>query len=98
MFAYNISFHQSIKTTPFFPTHGMEARQPGFEAADIRNKFEGPLSPEQLVQCLHQAPEVANLNNVLATFKAQTDYDKKAEPHNFIRDQLVLLEDSYFAG
>ena len=76
----------------------MEARQPGFEATDIRNRFDGPLSPDQLVQRLQQDREVARHNNEEATFKAQKDYHKKAEPHSFVRDQLVLLEDSYFAG
>ena len=65
----------------------MEARQPGFEAADIRNRFDGPLSLDQLVQRLQLAWEVARHNNKQATFKAQKDYDKKAEPHNCVRDQ-----------
>ena len=41
---------------------------------------------------------MARHNNEEATFKAQKDYDKKANPHNFVRDHLVLLEDSYFTG
>ena len=59
MFAYNTSFHRSIKNTPFFLTHGMEPRQPGFDAAQVRTKFEGPLSPEDMVQRLRKAREIA---------------------------------------
>ena len=47
---------------------------------------------------LHQAQELAKQNSKEAPYKAQKDYDKKAEPHSFVRDQLVLLEDRYFAG
>ena len=32
MFSYNTPFHQSVRNTPFFLTHGMEARQPMFDA------------------------------------------------------------------
>ncbi len=98
MFSYNTSFHRSIKTTPFFLTHGMEPRQPGFEAADIRVKFEGPQSPEQMLQRLQKARELAQQNNEEATFRAQVDHDRKAAPHSYVRDQLVLLEKNYFLG
>ena len=33
MFLYNTSFHQSVVNTPLLVTHGMEARQPTFDAA-----------------------------------------------------------------
>ena len=47
---------------------------------------------------LHQAREIARHANEEATFQAQKNYDQKAEPHSFVRDQLVLHEDLYFAG
>ena len=98
MFSYNTSFHRSVKNTPFFLTFGMEARQPGFDAAESRLRFEGPKSPEELVNRLHQAREIARHCNEEATFQAQQQHDRKAEPHKFVRDQLVLLEDTYFAS
>ena len=98
MFAYNTSFHRSIKNTPFFLTHGMEARQPGFDAAEVRTKFSGPQSPEQLVKRLQEARDIAQRDNQDATLRAPQDHDRKAQPHSFVRDQLVLLEDNYFAS
>jgi transposase InsO family protein len=98
MFSYNTSFHRSIKNTPFFLTHGMEARQPGFNAADVRNKFEGPGSPEEMLERLQKARRIAQEENEQVTLQAQMHHDKKAEPHGYVRDQLVLLEDNYFAS
>ena len=73
----------------------MEAVQPRFEAANIRMKFEGPQSPVQLIQRLQG--EIAWHANQEATFDAQKDFDQKAKPHHFARDQRVLF-DSYFQG
>jgi transposase InsO family protein len=98
MFSYNTSFHRSIKNTPFFLTHGMEARQPGFNAADVRTKFEGPGSPEEMLGRLQRARRLAQEENEQSTLIAQQQHDKKAEPHGYVRDQLVLLEDNYFAS
>ena len=98
MFSYNTSFHRSIKNTPFFLTHGMEARQPGFNAADVRTKFEGPGSPEEMLERLQKARRIAQEENEQATLQAQQQHDRKAEPHGYVRDQLVLLEDNYFAS
>jgi hypothetical protein len=55
MFSYNTSFHRSIKNTSFFLTHGMEARQPGFNAADVRTKFKGPGLPVEILERLQKA-------------------------------------------
>ena len=78
MFTYNTSCHRSIKTTPFFLTHGMEAKQSGFEAADIQNKFDGPQSPDQEAReiarppQLHQRPTWATCKLVPWQEKCQT--------------------------
>ena len=76
----------------------MEPRQPGYEATNIRTKFQGLQAPKELVQRLKEAWEIARHANKEATFKAQKDYDQKAEPQNSLRYQLILLEDFYLAG
>ena len=73
------SFHQSIKTTPFFLTHRMEAQQPGFEDADIQNRFEGPQSPDQLIQRLKEARKIARHVKEQAALKHRRVKDPKAE-------------------
>jgi hypothetical protein len=39
MFAYNTSFHCTIKTLPFFLMYGMEPRLPALPTPDLRQKF-----------------------------------------------------------
>ena len=48
MFLYNTSFQQLVQNTLFFPTHGMEARQPTFDEASNRIPMKGPHRIEQL--------------------------------------------------
>jgi hypothetical protein len=38
-FSYNTSLHQTIKSTPFFLTYGMDARQPSFPSPDIQRQY-----------------------------------------------------------
>ncbi len=38
-FAYNTSVHRSIKTTPFFLTHGVEPRYPSFPNPDVQRYY-----------------------------------------------------------
>jgi hypothetical protein len=96
MFAYNTSFHRSIQNTPFFLTMGMEARQPLFDAAGVRLQMDGPMSPKELWERLQDAREKARMDNQDATADAREYHDRRAEPHHYVRDQLVLLQDPYF--
>ena len=96
MFSYNTSFHRSVKATPFYLTFGIEPRQPGFEQPELRRKFYGESSTDELFKRLHLARDIARLNNEDATTTAQHQYDATAEPHNFKMGQLVLLNETYF--
>jgi hypothetical protein len=96
MFCYNTSFHRSIKTTPFFVTYGIEPRQPGFPQTELRRKFYGESTTDELLQRLRTAREVARLNNEDATMHAQNYYDQQASAHPFKVGQLVLLNETYF--
>ena len=96
MFCYNTSFHRSTKATPFFLTYGMEARQPGLPGPDVRRKFYGESSTDELLLRLMAARNVARQNNELASDRAKDDFDKKAQPHAFSSGQLVLLDEHSF--
>ena len=96
MFCYNTSFHRSVKATPFFLTYGIEARQPGLPGPDVRRKFYGESSTDDLMLRLLAARNVARQNNEVASDQAKDDHDRKAEPHAFATNQLVLLDEHSF--
>ena len=71
MFSYNTSFHRSVLNTPHFLTFGMQARQPGILAPDVRRKFYGTALPQEQMQRLQWARSVAQANNENVTDKAE---------------------------
>jgi hypothetical protein len=52
MFSYNTSFHRSTKTSPFFLTFGMELRLPTLPTPDIRRKFYGESTTDDITRKL----------------------------------------------
>ena len=62
----------------------------------MRHKFYGESATDELFERLKQAREVARFYNEDATLEAQKQYDKKAEPHKYQKDQLVLLSEHHF--
>ena len=96
MFSYNTSFHRSIKTCPFNLTFGMEARHPCFPTPDLRTKFYGESSTDELMHRLLLARDIARRNNEAATEKNEADFNKKATAHPFQLHQLVMLDEHSF--
>jgi hypothetical protein len=96
MFSYNTSFHQSVKTTPFYLTFGMEPRLQDLPTPDLCWKFYGESSTDDIICKLLIARNVARQNNEDASDAARVQYDSKAVPHKFLPQQLVLLDEHSF--
>jgi hypothetical protein len=96
MFAYNTSFHHIIKTLPFFQTYGMEPRLPALPTPDLRRKFYGESSTDDRIRKLLLTRDIARRNSEVASDEAERQFNKKAEPHVFLPDQLVLLDEHSF--
>ncbi len=92
-FAYNTSYHCSVKATPFSLTFGMEARLPSFFAPNFQRLH---WADGDLLDCLHAARQLAVQHNLEAT-EVQTNYfDKTATHHEYQVGQFILMEDFNF--
>jgi hypothetical protein len=96
MFSYNTSFHRTIKTSPFFLTYGMEPRLPTLPTPDLRRKFYGESSTDDLIRKLLLTRDIARRNSEVASDEAEKQFNKTAQPHAFLPDQLVLLDEHSF--
>ncbi len=96
MFSYNMSFHCSIKNSPFFITFGMEPRLPTLPTPNLRSKFYGESTTNNIICKLLFAREVAHQNNKDASNTAQLQFDTRAAPQKFLPQQLVLLDEHSF--
>jgi Integrase core domain len=94
-FAYNTSYHRSVKATPFSLTFGLEARLPAFFASDIDRLHDGSEASSHLER-LRWARQLAAEHNLAATDKQKENFDVKATHHSYHVGQFVLLEDFNF--
>jgi hypothetical protein len=90
MFAYNTSYHCSVKVTPFSLTFGLEARLPSFFAPDFQWLHDPELSNANLLTQLRTAREKAVANNLLATDKQEAHFNLSATHHDYHEGQFVL--------
>jgi hypothetical protein len=90
-FAYNTSYHRSVRATPFSLTFGLEARRPAFFASDIDRLHDGSEAGTHLDR-LRRARQLAVEHTLAATDKQKENYDVKATHHSYHEGQFVLLE------
>jgi hypothetical protein len=96
MFSYNTLFHRTIKTSPFAITFGMEPRLPALPTPDLRRKFYGESTTDDLIRKLLLTRDIARRNSEVASDEAEKQFNKTAQPHAFLPDQLVLLDEHSF--
>ena len=91
MFSYNTSFHRTIQTSPDFLTFGQQTSQPKFRQENVKEKFYGDTTAKRF-ENLQQGRQVAWKNAVHQQGKNQEFYDRQAAPHEFHKDQWVLMK------
>jgi hypothetical protein len=92
-FAYNTSYHRSVKATPFSLTFGLEARLPSFFAPDLQHLHGADGDPLDRLQA---ARRLAVHHNLEATEVQKSYFDKSATHHEYQVGQFVLMEDFNF--
>jgi hypothetical protein len=74
----------------------MEPRLPTLPTPDLRRKFYGESTTDDLIRKLLLTRDIARRNSEVASDEAERQFNKKAEPHAFLPDQLVLLNEHSF--
>ena len=97
LFAYNTSFHSTTKCTPFFLTHGHEARYPSNPNPDLQFHY-GDTLPAQWYKQLQEAREMATHHSVQASEKSREHFDAHTFPIKYTIGQLVWLNEHNFLG
>jgi hypothetical protein len=74
----------------------MEPRLPSLPTPDLRRKFYGESSTDDLIRKLLLTRDIARQNSEVASDEAERQFNKKAAPHAFLPEQLVLLDEHSF--
>ena len=96
-FAYNTSVHRSIKTTPFFLTHGVEPRYPSFPNPDVQ-RYYGESQAAEWYNTLQHCRQIAVQHSLGATATAEQGYNVTAQQHKFTQGQMVWLNETNYLG
>jgi hypothetical protein len=68
----------------------MEPQLPSLPAPDLPQKFYGKSMTNDLIRKLLFTRDNARRNSEVASDEAERQFNKRAEPHSFLPDQLVL--------
>jgi transposase InsO family protein len=93
MLSYNTSYHSTIATTPFELLFGEKPRLPSFPNPDIYRMHYGESSAAERYQLLQKIRFLAKNIAEEQGEKTKDNFDKKAFPHEFKINDLVLYED-----
>ena len=96
-FAYNTSVHRSIKTTPFFLTHGVEPRYPSFPNPDVQ-RYYGESQAADWFNTLQHCRQIAVQHSLGATDAAEKGYNTAAQAHTYTQGQMVWLNETNYLG
>jgi hypothetical protein len=74
----------------------MEPRLPALPTPDLRRKFYGESTTDDLIRKLLLTRDIARRNSEIASEETEKHFNKSAQPHSFLPDQLVLLDEHSF--
>jgi hypothetical protein len=74
----------------------MELRLLSLPTPDLHHKFYGESTTDDFIRKLPLTRDIARRNSEMASEKAEKQFNKKAVPHSFLPDQLVLLDKHSF--
>ena len=94
MFAYNTSFHRTIKNSPFFLTFGVHPKLPKTYLTEQLNMGESPV--DDLTNNLQLARQIAMKHNEKASIDSEDYYNQNVNEITFQIGQLVLLNETSF--
>ena len=69
----------------------MEPRLPALPTPDLRRKFYGESTTDDLIRKLLLTRDIARRNSELASEEAEKQFNKKAQPHAFLPDPVSVV-------
>ena len=96
-FSYNTNLHETIKTTPFYLTYGINPRTTDSLATEIQKQY-GENDAAERINRLLFARQLANKQSATQGQLYEKYFNLKAKPHNFKQGDLVYLQVMNFLG
>jgi hypothetical protein len=91
-FAYNTSFHRTLKATPFKITFGQEARTANFNQRRQYGEETGTELFQRMETSHESMRQLAREHTDVAIKRNMQDHDKKANPRSFKVGDTVLIQ------